>query len=336
MKNKINKKTGFTLAEMLIAMAIVGVSIVVAMTTIQSPKDAALKYLYINAYTSLAKAYYNGTLIGYNPFADDIDGAEAIHEESNDTGTLVLCKGLTYYINTNTNEKTSDHDYSSTCRSNNFSTYMANDSDFGSGKVMFTATNGMRFFITNRLGGGQDENGKDQPYFYIVYVDVNGLNGPNSLGDNYSPKNGEVRSMVPDIFAFAILDTGRVCPLGMPEYDKDILTARFIYGAQGESISPRAFAYYQAKGAAWGFYGSGSLAQDPMTEYNTSEPYSMNDKIRDMIKDMSNDQSKITKNFPDLWHEDPEDLATVSGEIHYDCSNEDLESCYIFLDEYKR
>lgn len=338
--NKNIKKTGFSLAEVIIAMAIVGVAMVVAMTTVRSPNDAALKYLYISAYKSLAKAYYNGTLIGYNPFSEDKVKNESgslvtpVHTSTQDTGSLVLCRGLTSYINTNTNEKTADYDYSSTCSSEKLSSSNASDSDFTSDKVMFTATNGMRFFITNRLGGGQDTQGNDNPYFYIVYVDVNGVNGPNSLGENFSPQNGE-RSITPDIFAFAMLDSGKVCPLGIPEYDEDILTAKFIYGAEGDRVGRRSLAYYQAKGAAWGFYGTDdSLAQDPMEAYNTSEPFSMNDKIRSMLPPDSN----IVRNFPNLRNEDPVALANGNDpeDIPYDCSNEDLESCYIFLDEYKK
>ena len=143
-----------------------------------------------------------------------------------------------------------------------------------------------------------------------------------------SEKKAEKNRIEPDIYAFAILDTGRICPIGIPEYDSNVLTARFAYFTDsGDPLyTHKSMAYYQAKGAAWGYYSG--TKPDPM-EYNPDEPFTMNDAIRAAI----NSGSKIVSDFPDLKSLEP---SSLSGSAPYHCSNEDLESCYIFLDEYRQ
>lgn len=72
-------------------------------------------------------------------------------------------------------------------------------------------------------------------------------------------------------------------------------------------------------------------AEQNLIRWNTNpdEPFTMNDAIRAAI----NSGSKIVSDFPDLKSLEP---SSLSGSAPYHCSNEDLESCYIFLDEYRQ
>lgn len=333
---KFNKKNGFTLAEVLCALAIVGIILALVLPSM-TPSKKAVKYLYMNAYNSLSKAYYNGLNDGYDPFAEvEIDDIVPVHSDTQDSGAELLCRGLTTYINTMDNEKTSDHDYSASCSSSKLTSQLANN--FSDDKVQFVATNGMKFYISKRLGSATDF------YFYLVFVDVNGNKGPNTVeytykrgksADDYDTSNpNDLKRMAedeiePDIYAFALLSTGRICPIGIPEYDTDVMTARFAYyDSDGEPLyTHKSLAYYQAKGAAWGFYNENG--PDALSDFNIDEPYTMNDIIRDKI----DSNSKIVADFPDLNTLEP--VATAVEEP-YSCSDEDIESCYIFLDAYRQ
>lgn len=330
-----NKKFGFTLGELLVVLGIIGILTALAVTTVKPAEKKAVKYLYMNAYNSLSKAYYNAVLKGYNPFTEEeFDGITPDHSDASDSGAEILCRGLTFWINTDTNKKTSDRDYSESCSSTKLTSELADE--FLDENVQFTATNGMKFYISKMLGD-------DSYKFYLVFVDTNGTRKPNSA--EYTFKHGKTaedydeskeeekekkaRDLIePDIFAFAILDTGRVCPIGIPEYDTNILTARFGYfDDEGEPLyTKKSLAYYQAKGAAWGYYSSPGMS--PLA-YNSDEVFSMNDFIRSKI----DPESKIVKDFPNLSALTP---MLVSSDPPHNCSSEDLESCFVFLDEYRQ
>lgn len=318
------KKIGFTLAETLIAMVIIGVVVALSIPSLKSVDKKAYKYQYMSAYTALSKAYYNGLINGYNPFREtpDANGVTLVHDAANDTGTETLCKGLTSFINTTTNVKTASVDYNTSCSATKLATSLATPADFAYTKVQFIANNGMKFYLTGRLGDGNLENGM---YFYIVYVDINGSKKPNSF-DYDRDADGKVTSY-PDIHAFAVLSTGNVIPIGYAEFDPTFLTSRIAYfNNDGDVLyTKKSLAYYQAKGLAWGYYSS---IANPEETYDESEPHSLNDFIRNKIDDESN----IVKNLPAVADLSPEEVA--SDAVH-NCSAEDFDSCYLFLDEYR-
>lgn len=349
----MKKLLGFTLAEVLMALAIIGIITALAVTTMKPAEKSALKYQYMNAYMALSRAFYNGLLQGYDPFTEE---DSPVHSEAEDTGAEILCQGLTTFINTRDNERTADHDYASTCSSTKITPQVAKPEDFmeevddelvhREDRVQFTASNGMIFYISNMLEGtvGTGTEAEDIK-FYLVFVDVNGLNKPNSLV--YTYKGGktiedydmtnpddikqEAKDRIePDIFAFAMLDNSRVMPLGIAEYDTNVLTARFIYYSEdGDPLyTKRSLPYYQAKGAAWGYYNTTGTDPNPL-DFNPDEPFSMNDAVRSLIDPTSD----ILKDFPDFTT-DLEPLA-IESSAPFNCSNEDLESCYVFLDEYR-
>ena len=335
----MNKK-GFSLGEVLCAMAIVGIISVLALT-IMKPSKKAIKYQYINAYNALNKAYYNGLTRGYSPFTTlKVDGADPVHSDDKDTGALQLCRGLTTFINTPTNEKGVDkdgrsYDYSSSCSDTKLASELG--TEFLStdnmptaekqqalaereAKVQFVASNGMKFYISKLLGDAELK-------FYLVYVDINGDTKPNSIEYKYY-KNGTVQSE-PDIHAFAILESGRVIPIGAAEYDPNILTAKVAYFDDDGNVqyTAKSEAYYRAKGQAWGYYSSIST-ESASSVYEDAEFYSMNDVVRSKI----DPNSILITSFPDLSTLSP--LAVLDNDVNK-CSSEDLESCYILLDEYR-
>lgn len=323
----INKNYGFTLAEIIIAMAIIGIITTLALTTLK-PAKSATKYLYMNAFNSLGVAYYNGFTLGYNPFSEkDAEGTQnAVHSSANDTGAEILCRALTSYINTKDNVRDpndSNKDFSASCSSTKITS--PNADSFTDDKVQFIANNGMKYYISDLISD-------DDIKFYLVFADTNGDKKPNSFEYIKKTKDDgtEVIEQWPDIYSFAMLETGRIVPLGIPEYDQTVLSARFVYfDEEGNSLYfKKSLPYYQAKGAAWGFY-SDRANQD---EYDESDPITLNDLIRKKIK-QAYPESRIIKDFPELKDLDP--LNTAS-EAPHNCSNEDFESCYVFLDEYRQ
>ena len=363
-KNKFyNTQNAFTLVELMIAMAIVGIILVFGMVTMK-PTDEGLKYQYSNAYRSLSIAYYNGMLsTNYNPFVpvgDDWKNTDEV-----DSGAAVLCKALTSYINSN---GVGDADYDSGCSSTKLISAKAADSEFKPEKVQFIANNGMKFYISKRLNVYNPV--ETDYYYYLVFVDVNGDKRPNSM-----VYNGTVK---PDIFPFAVFDNGYVVPLGIPEYDRTIMTATVAYFDTRyiQHYYPLPVAYFQAKGMAWGFYMPRQTRPDansPEFEVDLSdrkyidkiEPFTLNDAIRASLptdstivtglnayknanaskgslnQDGYNTCKQTTSNtdaYCKAMHTtgglQPKPLLTDSARSIY-CAKGDYEACYVVIDEYK-
>ena len=198
------------------------------------------------------------------------------------------------------------------------------------GATSYTLLNGVQLMVADTYRVQANSAG--------IFIDINGDKGPNTV--QYTYKGGRRASdfdsdekraqaeIEPDIYAFALLETGRICPIGIPEFDKDVMTARFAYyDNDGEPLyTSKSLAYYQAKGAAWGYYN----ADGPnVLNFNIDEPFTLNDIIRQKLSG-----SKLVEDFPaDLSSLSP--VATAK-EDPYHCSNTDLESCYVFLDSYRQ
>ena len=358
-----NIKPAFTLVELMIAMAIVGIILVFGMVTMK-PKDDGLKYLYSNAHRSLSIAYYNGLInTDFNPFTFDADS----YTETNDPGTEALCRLLTSYINSN---NVGSYDYDTGCSDSKFITGDAADNEFTSTKVQFTANNGMKFYLSKKLEVsferpkviGEDEKDTITYPYYLVFVDVNGDTLPNSILYHGAQK--------PDIFAFAVFDTGYVIPLGIPEYDRTIMTASIAYFDDEFLLRyhPVPVAYFQAKGMAWGFYmpkQSNSSVED--VDYinlqdtklvDIAEVHTLNDAVRASLGEDSNivkglndfrdnfpiagvlDEAKYEQCLPGKTDDYCKALHTVGGLLpkpllRDHCSLGDYEACFIVVDEYK-
>ena len=212
----MNKQRGFTLAEMIISVGIIGILTGAALLTLK-PFDKNVKYIYSNTFYSLDKAFYNGMTYWANENNQKSNRDPFISGINN--GSQRLCNLLIEYITPVENNDA--------CRANAV-TATASDNEFIKDNVQFTATNGVRFFISSIQQGRiqpPSETAIDGEKFYIIYADINGVKAPNSV--TYEVTNDRTKD--PDIFAFAALESGRICPLGPPEVDIRYMTTRILY-----------------------------------------------------------------------------------------------------------
>ena len=322
----MKKLFGFTMAELLVSMVIIGILMTTAIFTFK-PFDKGIKYLYSNTFYTLDRAIYNShenwipqDAANRDPFAS-ITGALPANSGKR---TERLCEALTEYINTI--ESTEN-----ICNQNQISA-TANDEQFTDTNLQFTATNGVRYYIsqmypndntgfTNEdetrlyvpgyFGDWEANYYKKLPKFFIVYADLNGTKSPNSMLYRKTPINNgrDVKYTDPDIFAFAILDIGRVCPIGVVEVEPRYMTTRIKYRTVDPndenmritlfSFPSRPYAYSKAE--AWAYYVSldTDIIQDPMDEnadnstiqgnenhmqITPEEPLSYNDYIKYVIE----------------------------------------------------
>lgn len=298
------KKLAFTLAETIICMLIIGV-VILATLGVAKQKADDYKRHYITAYKAISNAFFNGIMIhNKNPFAKDIS-----HSATNDVGTERLCQALTTFINTNNNDVTKDHDIG--CSPKKITSQKADS--FEDKNIQFVSTNGMKFYLSNLIADGTTTP------FYLIFVDLNGDKGPNSIVKEKKH---------PDIVAFAALNSGKVVPIGRPEFDKTYMTARLTYtNSIGEAVyGDKPVAYYQAKGQAWGFYSDNTV--NVQTDVNKNEPFTLNDVIRSNIVS----DSLIYDEYPTSLSE-LEPMPVLDTEPTY-CSAEDIDTCYVSIDEY--
>lgn len=299
----MKKQKAFTLAEVLIALGIIGVLMGAAMHTLK-PFDKNIKYIYSSTYYSIEKAFYNA-ITYWIPLKDDRNPfASGLTDE---TASIRLCKALIEYINIV--EPTECSKSGTTCSNDSLACQTGRtvddlgkstgDTGLKDTNVQFTSTNGVRYWISGLYPTGATADDKK---FFIIYADINGTKYPNSM--DYAVSNGYTTD--PDIFAFAALETGRICPLGPPEVDMRYLTTRIVYedsvDAEGVTLkysSPsRPYAYSKAE--AWGYYATTpptGIASSEMKddEYMDEAPFSYNDYIRSKISPDSKIYSFIGK-----------------------------------------
>ena len=274
----MKKQSGFTLAEMLIAFGIISILVGAALISLK-PFENNIKYLYSATYQNLDTVLYNAVTdfvpqdrANNDPFSADIT--------DDDEAAIRLCTALTHYITS----------VGGTCSANTVGTE-ANDDDFTSENVKFITTNGVRYWISPRTRGS---NGTG-PYFFIIFADMNGEKRPNSVWYERGVRD-------PDIFAFAALDMGRICPLGPPEVDSRFLTTRIMHrNASGDLVySATSQEYIKSKAEAWGYYlPDGKYPSDIKNraleekEYMEEAPLSYNGYVRATI--YNNNQRKDSR-----------------------------------------
>ena len=353
----MNKKTAFTLAEVLVTMAIIGIVVTFGLKAALQ-NDKAIRHLYANTYHALDKALYNGynfpTATSHgDPFVDkDPNGYVPVGRAagngssiSSDEGTERLCYMLTEYINTTRNNP---------CQGSRTRLMSDNpqDADFTDARVQFIASNGVKIYISRRMpykGAGPIpyRAGQDTT-FYIIYADINGAKFPNSM--NYRTEKraaGKGKTVDPDIFAFAALDFGRVVPLGVPEFDGRYMLSRIAYFDPEQSsdddrmntlYSRPSQPYYLMKAQAWGYYNTvDRLADDAIIDKN---PYSFNGYIKARINPNSRiyPAEILQKYFrngkvitvPTSANIKSKDIAHGG----YNCVKQSDENCDVIVDNY--
>ena len=303
----MKKRSGFTVAEMLFAMLIVGiVSVYGLKAVLQSEK--AFKYICSNVYHSLDKALYSSYHLTnlQNPFLtkDVVNGSETTL--SDNERTRRLCVMLTEYINhTQANCQAAPI----TSISNLYNRINS---------PHFTAMNHVRFYISQRYPTSSNAD----HYYFIIFADVNGTKGPNSI--NYAPPRIE-----PDIFAFAAIDIARACPLGPLETDPRFLQTRVTYFNNDDSterFSTVSKPYNVSKAEAWGYY-NGNLSN---TFYIEANPLTYNGYIQSSLRTANSDfYNNIYKNVSLTV---PAGTGLKSSEYHC-VAGSDIE-CDVIVDKY--
>ena len=245
------KKLAFTLAELIFVMGVMGILSATAIHTFRS-YDKGIKYLYSNTYHLLDRALYNATIEyitedEYNrePFLETVKSPSGQTKNISATeGATRLCQALIQYIN--------PVDRGNSCTASPV-TASGEDSLFQNAP-MFTSTNGIRFWISQRYPANDPNDTRTK--FFIVYADLNGIKAPNSTLYIDGVTRGTDVTRDPDIFAFAALSFGRVCPLGPPEVEPRYLTTRIRY--QDEEFNSiytnQSKAMALSKIEAWGYY----------------------------------------------------------------------------------
>ena len=335
-----NKKEGFTLAETLICLVIIGV-ISIVMLTMAKPADKTTRFTYSNLYKGLSEGFYNAMLHRFQKpegenhsytTGDPFDSTLA-RDANSDEGADVLCRKLVEYINA-----TSVFCSPTRLVDQKAETFLDED-------IQFISNNGIKFYTSNLIQGTVGEEGKEETIrFYLVFADLNGDKGPNRLEVIKDDKD-KIR-IYPDIVSFALLDNGMTVPLGLPEISSRYILARLAYQEDGDlTYSKASEPYYIAKNKAWGYYQDDIIIEEPenpddqpvgvtkeqtlaVHTYDPLIPFTMNDIIRSIIDQDSKIQIEI-----------PRGSQISDNTRHEKCQGEqynfaDTDSCSVNLDQY--
>lgn len=316
-------KKAFTFAELIIVFGVVGIISAMAIATFKN-YDKGIRFLYSNLYYQLDRAYYNGyNFSGLpNPFAETDQDPQTgeVFEVTPAMGAERLCHMLEEYLNG-----------SASCSSGaGGNAPLAQDNGRVFGQIQFTTDHGAFIYISPRLP--EPENPNFQPgghQFFLVFVDINGTARPNSM--EYTPADENNPSPPdPDIFAFAALDTGRLCPLGPPEIDPRYMQARIAYVevVNDELVTKYttvSVPYYIAKAQAWGYYVGNNNDLIPIDD----EPTSFNDYVRTLLPE-DNEIYKFMNNAVRIQL--PVNFAGLDRQ--HGCENRFNEQCWVIVDRY--
>lgn len=239
MKNK--KKAGFTLAEILMALVIMGFIAGAAIPVIQTQKSAYTSLAYY-AYENLKSvtgdimlSEQQGNIIDTEAMTKIVTGPSGFEErilktdgelaENNDTfpERQSFCEYMVSLMNTQGLPQC-------TTRENRFTYEQARTYTLPiPTQANIVTTNGQKYYI----GAWQEQPNewvevdgnweKQTNYGYrIILVDLNGEGKPNII-----KKDG--KSLPPDIVSFAVLDTGEVLPVGTAANDTTIGRKHYSY-----------------------------------------------------------------------------------------------------------
>lgn len=226
---KRNKK-GFTLGEVLISVAVVGIIMAISVPTTKIVKTSytSLCYFAFNNVQNIVRELFagettmdatsavmlckknvvvNSNNIGATTYVlkpDNIDKPTTIPNCSaltNDKGINSVCKQMAGMLNTSGKIRCNDNDLYSVSLASNDEPYISNLNPLNPN---FITTNGHRYYLTGR----NFHNKVSTEFGYrLLAVDLNGKRPPNET------KTSSKRNP-PDIVTFLIMDSGEVFPLG--------------------------------------------------------------------------------------------------------------------------
>lgn len=265
-------KLGFTLGEVLVCMAIIGIIMALAAHTIKLAKSSytAVTYHAFNNVKMMTGELIGGERIALNDDKSHLPMALATCTKGNSgmTATILapdyrskyttpqcsvagdpannggdgtfeplFCKNIVYFSNTAGKtrcDKESDYLEVEFDETRNEPRIKESSMQDKWETPNFIATNGYRYYISKWTYNADVSNTYG---FRIMAVDVNGTNGPNQL--EYDPDT----EVLPDIVQFLILDNGEVYPIGVAGSNVNI----------GTSTEPRTVLYLNARIKGYNF-----------------------------------------------------------------------------------
>ena len=364
---------GFTLAELLIALGIIGVLTAIALITFK-PFDKGIKYMHSNTYYALNKAYYNMINYYVTEDPDKEEERDPFLEKNKNKGPELLCKGLTHYMNV----------VDDSCHSTPVSSGAISSGNFAGEAPQFTTVNGVRFYISERLGDKTKTmpTGQKGVYFYLIFADINGTRFPNS--GIYEPAAGGRPTKDPDVFTFAAFDgyednddnvgigsDAQLIPIGISEFEARYMPTRIIYNDDEDDkflkYSKVSQPYYISKCEAWGYYNNTSNGQDgegriysdtdpSKIRFMVDDPHTFNDYVRGVLAANSKYKNSFILTNINRWANEYASLNKLtkfsptgnscskpirngshySGDENYQCGYGDAfsDSCSVIIDKY--
>ncbi len=202
----MKKHTGFTLAEVLITLLIVGVIATLSITVISTQKAKfGLNCYYLQRELqltagSLAAQTTEGTLNSAITELRTITDEEGNTKEEESVKYDLskdsdFCKFFANSLNSASTLKCGDGDLYSATTSDIYNGITA------SSEPNFRLINKYSIYLSKHVNGGNTGSGEVKPGYRMVAIDLNGDGAPNKTND--------------DIIAFAIFDNGTVLPYGV-------------------------------------------------------------------------------------------------------------------------
>lgn len=236
------KNKAFTLSEILIAMAIIGVTMIAGYSAFRNHEERAIAHSYAKAYKTLATAAYNiqNEVVEFNKKAnyEAQENGSAVASAANLKKFPFVASNTTA---TSANLRTKLMEYI-----NNKGSYSSPPEAFANFDN-FIASDGMIYYF----------DPTPIQKFYVVWVDINGTRHPNTS----SARNAKY----PDIVPFLVhSELGEVVPAGYPAYNSKYSVSRIIYSDPEKDLSySSVMTFSEAQSSA---YGNTSFAQDSFSQ----------------------------------------------------------------------
>ena len=205
------KKNGYTLAEVMITLGIIGVLAAIMLPMANKLRPDSTKAAYLNNYDALVTAI-NGVVNNEDiyPTIRKVDGrnfsqspllnyaAAEVDGTQIDAGRNKLCSVLKETLRTEAHNAELDVDKEKVCSTTRVSDNLNATTEFSRD---FTAKNGTQFMIRRPIS----RNNNGIYYRTDIYMDINGDEGNNCIYDADSCPN-------PDRFKFFVSANGQILP----------------------------------------------------------------------------------------------------------------------------
>ena len=249
-------KFGFTLGEVLVSLAVIGIIMALAAHTIKLAKSSytAVTYHAFNNVNMIVGVLKGGERIALNESKQELPLAQMLCRAGNNglitnilapdyrsntvplckdagnpeknggngTADMLFCQNIIYFSNTKGRTYCDEDHLSGVDFDKNINEPKINIARWE--EPNFIATNGYRYYFS-KWYYFNDEYGvvSDTYGFRIVAVDINGTNGPNTTEFDSRTE------VLPDIVQFLVLDNGEVYPIGAAANNLKVKDKTVIY-----------------------------------------------------------------------------------------------------------